>query len=112
MRLVTAVVRPHRWEAVRSALEMAGISGMTVSEADGYGRQTGRSEVYRGAEHDVATVHRIRLEVVVEDALVEPVLTALVSAARTGRTGDGTAWVIEVEDVVRVRTGDRAVVAP
>lgn len=112
MRLVTAVVRPHRWEAVRSALEMAGVSGITVSEAHGCGRRTGRAQVDCGAEHEVATVRRIRVEVVVEDALVEPVLSALVRAARTGRTGDGTVWVVPVEDVVRVRTGDRAVVAP
>jgi nitrogen regulatory protein P-II 1 len=106
MKLVTAVVKPHRWDDVRSALEMVGITGMTVSEVNGYGRQKGHTEVYRGAEYDIALVPKIRLEIVVEDAQVEEVVRTVVDTARTGRIGDGKVWVMPVEGVVQVRTGD------
>ena len=107
MKLVTAVVKPHKWEDVRSALEMVGINGMTVSEVSGYGRQKGHTEVYRGAEYDIALVPKIRIEIVVETADVEDVVGIIVKTAQTGRIGDGKVWVSPVESVVRVRTGDR-----
>jgi nitrogen regulatory protein P-II 1 len=107
MKLVTAVIKPHKWEDVRSALEMVGVTGMTVSEVSGYGRQKGHTEVYRGAEYDIALVPKIRLEIVVDDADVTEVVDTIVRASRTGRIGDGKVWVVGVENVVRVRTGDQ-----
>src|SRR6187551_3488462 len=93
MKLVTAVIKPHKWEEVRAALETFGVTGMTVSEVSGYGRQKGHTEVYRGAEYDIALVPKIRVEIVVK-------------AAQTGRIGDGKVWISPVESVIRVRTGD------
>jgi nitrogen regulatory protein P-II 1 len=107
MKIVTAVIKPHKWEDVRAALEGVGITGMTVSEVSGYGRQKGHTEVYRGAEYDIALVPKVRLEIVLDDADVEGVTEAIVAAAATGRIGDGKVWVSPVESVVRVRTGDR-----
>jgi nitrogen regulatory protein P-II 1 len=107
MKLVTAVIKPHKWEDVRSALEMLGVTGMTVSEVSGYGRQKGHTEVYRGAEYDIALVPKIRIEIVVEDEDADDVVGTVVSAAKTGRIGDGKVWVVPVESVVRVRTGDQ-----
>ena len=107
MKLVTAVVKPHKWEDVRSALEMAGVTGMTVSEVSGYGRQKGHTEVYRGAEYDIALVPKIRIEIVVESADVDDVVGIIVKTAQTGRIGDGKVWVQPVDAVIRVRTGDR-----
>ena len=107
MKLVTAVIKPHRWEATRAAIEAAGVLGMTISEVSGYGRQKGHTEVYRGAEYDVALVPKVRLEIVLDDADVEGVTEAIVGAAATGRIGDGKVWVSPIESVVRVRTGDR-----
>jgi len=107
MKLVTAVIKPHKWDEVREALETFGIAGMTVSEVSGYGRQKGHTEVYRGAEYDVALVPKIRVEIVVEDPDVEDVVGIIVKTAQTGRIGDGKVWVVPVETAVRVRTGDR-----
>ena len=107
MKLVTAVIKPHKWEDVREALETFGVTGMTVSEVSGYGRQKGHTEVYRGAEYDVALVPKVRLEIVLDDADVDTVTDAIVTAASTGRIGDGKVWVSPVDTVVRVRTGDR-----
>ncbi|KQY63811.1 MULTISPECIES: P-II family nitrogen regulator [unclassified Nocardioides] len=107
MKLITAVIKPHKWEDVRSALETVGITGMTVSEVSGYGRQKGHTEVYRGAEYDIALVPKVRLEIVVDDDDVDTVAGVIVSAAATGKIGDGKVWVSPVESVVRVRTGDR-----
>ncbi len=107
MKLVTAVIKPHKWEDVRSALEMVGVTGMTVSEVSGYGRQKGHTEVYRGAEYDIALVPKIRVEIVVEDEEADEVVASIVASARTGRIGDGKVWVVPVESVVRVRTGDQ-----
>jgi nitrogen regulatory protein P-II 1 len=107
MKLVTAVIKPHKWEDVRAALEMVGVTGMTVSEVSGYGRQKGHTEVYRGAEYDIALVPKIRIEIVVDDEDVDAVSDAIVRAAQTGRIGDGKVWITPVEAVVRVRTGDR-----
>src|SRR6476660_1846384 len=107
MKILTAVIKPHKWEEVRSALEGVGVTGMTVSEVSGYGRQKGHTEVYRGAEYDIALVPKVRVEIVVDDVDVEDVVGIVVKAAATGRIGDGKVWVSPVETVVRVRTGDR-----
>ena len=107
MKLVTAVVKPHKWEDVRVALETVGVTGMTVSEVSGYGRQKGHTEVYRGAEYDIALVPKIRLEIAVNDDDVETVVSTITKSAHTGRIGDGKVWVSPLESVVRVRTGDR-----
>ena len=107
MKLVTAVIKPHKWEDVREALETFGVTGMTVSEVSGYGRQKGHTEVYRGAEYDIALVPKIRIEIVVDDGDAEDILGIIVKTAQTGRIGDGKVWVSPVETVVRVRTGDR-----
>jgi nitrogen regulatory protein P-II 1 len=107
MKLVTAVIKPHKWEEVRSALEMVGVTGMTVSEVSGYGRQKGHTEVYRGAEYDIALVPKVRIEIVVDDADAEDVVGVVVKSAQTGRIGDGKVWVVPVDTAVRVRTGDR-----
>lgn len=107
MKLVTAVVKPHTWEDVRAALESVGITGMTVSEVSGFGRQKGHTEVYRGAEYDITLVPKVRIEIVVEETEVDPVVDTIILAAQTGKIGDGKVWVSPVERVVRVRTGDQ-----
>ena len=106
MRLVTAIIKPFKLDEVKEALEAFGITGMTVSEASGYGRQRGHSEVYRGAEYTVDFVPKVRVEVVVDDADVDSVVTVILKAAQTGRIGDGKIWTVPVEDVARVRTGE------
>jgi nitrogen regulatory protein P-II 1 len=107
MKLITAIVKPHRLEAVKDALQSFGVHGLTVTEASGYGRQRGHTEVYRGAEYTVDLVPKVRIEVLVEDADAEDVIEVLVTAARTGRIGDGKVWSVPVETAVRVRTGER-----
>ena len=109
MKLVTAVIQPHRLDDVKSALEAAGIHGMTVSEASGYGRQRGHTEVYRGAEYTVDLVPKVRVEVLVEDDDAWMVTQVIIKAAQTGKIGDGKVWVVPVEDVARVRTGEHGV---
>ena len=107
MKLITAVIKPHKWEDTRAAIEAAGVTGMTVSEVSGYGRQKGHTETYRGAEYDVALVPKIRIEIVVADEDAAPLVEAISSAARTGKIGDGKVWVSSIESVQRVRTGDQ-----
>ena len=107
MKLVTAVIKPHQLDAVKEALHAMGVSGMTVSEVQGYGRQKGHTEVYRGAEYSVDFVPKVRVEVLVDDSAVDKVVDVIVQAARTGKIGDGKVWVSPVEAVVRVRTGER-----
>ena len=107
MKLITAIVKPFTLDDVKTALEEAGVLGMTVSEIQGYGRQKGHTEVYRGAEYSVDFVPKVRSEVVVDDSIVDKVVDAVVRAARTGKIGDGKVWVIPVETIVRVRTGER-----
>ncbi|OLL76629.1 Nitrogen regulatory protein P-II [Pseudonocardia sp. Ae168_Ps1] len=107
MKLVTAIVKPFVLEDVKGALEQIGVLGLTISEVQGYGRQKGHTEVYRGAEYSVDFVPKVRVEVVVDDALLDKVVDAVVEAARTGKIGDGKVWVTLVETVVRVRTGER-----
>ena len=106
MKLVTAVIKPHKLDDVKGALEAFGAQGMTVSEASGYGRQRGHSEVYRGAEYRVDMVPKVRIEVLVDDVDAPDVVEVLVKAAQTGRIGDGKVWTVPVDDVVRVRTGE------
>ena len=107
MRLVTAVIKPFKLDDVKTALETFGVHGMTVSEASGYGRQKGHTEVYRGAEYTVDLVPKLRIEVLVDDADVDDVVEVVVKSAQTGRIGDGKVWVVPVDTVVRVRTGER-----
>jgi len=107
MKLITAVIKPHALPVVKEALEAAGAAGITVSEAQGFGRQRGHTEVYRGAEYQIDFVPKIRVEIVVADHDLEQVVTALADAARSGKIGDGKIWVVPVDDVVRVRTGER-----
>lgn len=107
MKLVTAVIKPHQLDAVKEALHAMGVAGMTVSEVQGYGRQKGHTEVYRGAEYTVEFLPKIRVEVLIDEIDVEKVVDAVVSASRTGKIGDGKVWVASVDEVIRVRTGER-----
>lgn len=107
MKLITAVIKPFRLEAVKAAVESAGVAGLTVSEASGHGRQKGHTEVYRGAEYTVDLVPKVRVEVLVDDAVADLVMDKIVAAARTGQIGDGKVWSTPVDAVVRVRTGER-----
>jgi nitrogen regulatory protein P-II 1 len=105
--MVTAIIKPFVLEDVKGALEQLGVLGMTVSEVQGYGRQKGHTEVYRGAEYSVDFVPKVRVEVVTDDPTAEKVLDAIAETARTGKIGDGKVWVTPIETVVRVRTGER-----
>jgi nitrogen regulatory protein P-II 1 len=107
MKLVTAIVKPFVLEDVKGALEQLGVLGMTVTEVKCYGRQKGHTEVYRGAEYSVDFVPKVKVEVIVDDAAEQSVVQAIVTAARTGKIGDGKVWVSPVESIVRVRTGER-----
>jgi nitrogen regulatory protein P-II 1 len=107
MKLITAVIKPHRLDDVKEALRAFGVQGLTVTESSGYGRQRGHTEVYRGAEYTVDLVPKVRIEVLVEDAEAEELLEVVVKAARTGKIGDGKVWTVPVETAVRVRTGER-----
>jgi nitrogen regulatory protein P-II 1 len=107
MKLVTAVVKPFALEDIKAAVAAAGVLGMTVSEVQGYGRQKGHTEVYRGAEYQVDFIPRMKVEVLVGEESVDRVVDGIVRAARTGKIGDGKVWVTSVLTVVRVRTGER-----
>ena len=107
MKLITAIVKPFKLDDVKSALKEAGITGMTVTEVQGFGRQAGHTEVYRGAEYTVEFLPQIRVDVLIDEIDVEKVVDAGVAAARTGKIGDGKVWVTTVDEVVRVRTGER-----
>ncbi|WP_405947920.1 P-II family nitrogen regulator [Streptomyces prunicolor] len=107
MKLITAIVKPYRLDEVKTALQELGVHGLTVTEASGYGRQRGHTEVYRGAEYRVDLVPKVRIEVVVDDADSDAVIDAIVKAAQTGKIGDGKVWSMPIETVVRVRTGER-----
>lgn len=107
MKLVTAIIQPHRLETVSEALREYGIAGITITEVAGYGRQGGHTEVYRGAEYRIDTIPKIKLEILLEDAAEDDVVDLIVATARTGRIGDGKVWTTDVDTVVRVRTGER-----
>jgi nitrogen regulatory protein P-II 1 len=107
MKLVTAVVKPFTLDDVKHAVEAAGVLGLTVTEVQGYGRQRGHTEVYRGAEYTVDFVPKARIEVVVDDEFAQRVVEAIIRASRTGKIGDGKVWVSPVESLVRIRTGER-----
>ena len=107
MKLVTAIIKPFKVEDVKDALQKQGVNGMTVSDASGYGRQGGHVEVYRGAEYTVDLVPKVRIEALINDSDVKEVVDAILLAAKTGKIGDGKIWVMPVDDVVRVRTGER-----
>jgi nitrogen regulatory protein P-II 1 len=106
MKLVTAIVKPHKLDDVKEALQALGVAGLTISEARGYGRQRGHTEVYRGAEYQVDFVPKVRLEILVGDDDVRTVVDKIVESARTGKIGDGKVWVTSVDDIVRIRTGE------
>ena len=106
MKLVTAVLKPFKLDDVKNALKQAGVAGMTVSEVQGFGRQAGHTEVYRGTEYTVDFVPKVKLEVLAAETDVDTVIEAIVNTARTGKIGDGKIWVTEAVRVVRVRTGD------
>ena len=107
MKKITAVVKPFRVDEVKEALKSAGVAGMTVSEVQGFGRQAGHTEVYRGAEYTVDFVPKVKFEVLVEDADVQSIVDAIVEGAKTGKIGDGKIWITEVEAVIRIRTGEQ-----
>jgi nitrogen regulatory protein P-II 1 len=109
MKLVTAIIKPFKLDDVKAALETFGVHGITVSEASGYGRQRGHTEVYRGAEYTVDLVPKIRVEVLVDDPDADDVIEVIVKSSATGRIGDGKVWSTPVDTVVRVRTGERGV---
>ena len=109
MRLINAIIKPHALDDVKAALEAVGVKGMTISQVQGFGRQRGHKEVYRGAEYQVDFVPKLRVEVVVEDDDLTRVMDAVIGSAGSGKIGDGKIWVIPVEDVARVRTGERGV---
>jgi nitrogen regulatory protein P-II 1 len=106
MKLVTAIIKPSKLEDVKLALNAFGITGMTVSEASGFGRQGGHIEVYRGAEYTVDLIPKIRIEVLIDGADAEKVIDVIVKAASTGKIGDGKVWSMPVDNIVRVRTGE------
>ncbi len=107
MKLITAIVKPHRVGDIKASLQAAGVRGMTVSEVSGFGRQKGHTEVYRGAEYTVDLIPKVRVEVLVEDAELESILDTIVKSAGTGAIGDGKVWVTPIDTVVRVRTNER-----
>ena len=106
MKLISAIIKPFKLDDVRAALSDLGVSGMTVTEVKGFGRQRGHTELYRGAEYVVDFVPKTRIEVAVKDALVDQVIEAIVGAARTGKVGDGKIFVSELERAIRIRTGE------
>jgi nitrogen regulatory protein P-II 1 len=106
MKLITAIVKPFKLEEVKEALKGAGVQGMTVTEVQGFGRQSGHTEVYRGTEYTVDFVPKVRIEVLTDDPDVDRVVEVVVDAARTGKIGDGKVWVTDVDRIVRVRTGE------
>ena len=109
MKLVTAILRPHSLDAVKQALQDAGVAGLTVTEANGFGRQRGHTEVYRGAEYSIDFVPKIRVEVLVDDPDLERIVDAITGAAASGKIGDGKIWVLPLDDVVRVRTSEHGI---
>lgn len=106
MKLLTAIIKPFKLDDVRDALADIGVQGMTVTEVKGFGRQKGHAELYRGAEYIVDFLPKIKIELAIEDALVEPVIEAIIKAANTGKIGDGKIFILDLEQAVRIRTGE------
>ena len=109
MKKIEAIIRPHLLEAVKDALQALGVQGLTISEVKGFGRQKGHTEVYRGSEYKVEFVPKLKLEVVLDDDVVEPAVEALIKTARTGKFGDGKIFVFPVEEAIRIRTGEHGI---
>ena len=107
MKLITAIVKPFKLDEVRAAVSEIGVRGITVTEVRGFGRQRGHTEIYRGAEYVVEFVPKTKIEIAVDDALVEQVIEAIMRSAKTGKVGDGKIFVFDLEQVVRIRTGER-----
>ena len=107
MKLITAIIKPFKLDDVKDALKEAGVAGMTASEVQGFGRQGGHTEVYRGAEYTVDFVPKIRVEVVADDGDAERIAGVVIEAARTGKIGDGKVWITDVDGLVRIRTGEK-----
>jgi nitrogen regulatory protein P-II 1 len=107
MRKIDAIIRPHLLEAVKNALQEVGITGMTITEVKGFGRQKGHTETYRGSEYTVDLIPKVKIEVVVPDEMVDHVIDAVAKTAKTGKFGDGKIFVAPVEEVIRIRTGER-----
>jgi nitrogen regulatory protein P-II 1 len=106
MKLITAIIKPFKLDEVKEALKAVGVTGMTVSEVRGFGRQGGHSETYRGAEYKIDFVPKVRFEIVVDDNVVDSVIASIKAAASTGKIGDGKIWVTSVDRIVRIRTGE------
>jgi nitrogen regulatory protein P-II 1 len=106
MKLITAIVKPFKLEDVKDALKTAGIHGLTVGEVQGFGRQSGHTEVYRGAEYTIDFVPKVRIEIVAEDADIDRLVDVIADAARTGKIGDGKVWISPVDQLLRIRTGE------
>jgi len=111
MKMIVAIIKPSRLDAVLDAVTAAGASGLTVTEVRGYGRQKGKTEVYRGAEYEVKLLPKVRLEIAVIDEIVQTVVDALANAANSGKIGDGKVFVLDLESALRIRTGERDVAA-
>ena len=107
MKLITAIVKPFKLDDIKAALKLAGVNGMTTSEVQGFGRQAGHTEVYRGTEYTIDFVPKVKIEIVVDDADVAPLVEALSTAAQTGKIGDGKIWVTTVDQLQRIRTGEQ-----
>jgi nitrogen regulatory protein PII len=111
MKLITAIIKPFKLDDVKDALKAAGVNGITVTEARGFGRQGGHVETYRGAEYKVDLIPKVRLDILVDESVVDQIVDVLVRAAGTGKIGDGKVWVTDVSRVVRIRTGDEGISA-
>jgi len=109
MKKIEAIIRPHLLESVKDALQTLGVQGMTISEVKGFGRQKGHTEVYRGSEYKVEFVPKVKIEVVVDDDILDEAVEAIIKTARTGKFGDGKIFVVPIEEAVRIRTGEHGV---
>lgn len=107
MKVVIAVIKPFKFDDVKEALKSRGVTGLTMTEVQGFGRQGGHTETYRGAEYTIDLVPKLRLEILAEDSEAGEIAEAIVTSARTGKIGDGKVWILPAEDVVRIRTGER-----